>query len=83
MGQAPLQAAGRVVVLVVLPGVVVLVVVVRRPWQTATPSRLQRPSLLFRQARRCSPAATPAVMSPRHTFRHRLERDAASAQVAT
>ncbi len=79
MGQAPLHAAGRVVVLVVLHGVVV----VRRPWQTATPSRLQRPNVLLRQARRCFPAATHAAMSRRHAFRHRLERDAASAQGAT
>src|SRR5881296_2315888 len=53
------------------------------PSQTATPSRMQRPSMLFRQARVRPPAVTHAAISSRHAFRHCLDRDAASAEVAT
>ncbi len=50
---------------VVVVGVVVDVVVAPAwPWQTATPSRLQRPSMLFLQGPRRPPAAThPAIRS--------------------
>src|SRR5439155_2031717 len=53
------------------------------PWQTATPSRLQRPSMLRRHARGRPPAATHAPLSSRHAFRHCREGDAASAESAT
>src|SRR5437667_3939515 len=53
------------------------------PWQTATPSRLQRPSMLRRHARGRPPAATHAAISSRHAFRHCREGDAASAERAT
>src|SRR5438094_6823147 len=45
------------------------------PWQTATPSCLQRPSTLFRQAWGWSPEATHAAMSSRQAFRLLLESD--------
>src|SRR5256885_11714570 len=53
------------------------------PWQTVTPSRLQRSSVLFLHARERPPAATHAAMSSRHACRHCLPTDAASAEVAT
>src|SRR5881409_2563989 len=52
-------------------------------WQTATPSRLQRPSVLRLQARGRPPAATHAAISSRHAFRHCREGDTASPEVAT
>jgi len=53
------------------------------PWQTATPSCLQRWSVLLLHAREWPSAATHAAISSRHTCRHCLPSDAASAEVAT
>ena len=53
------------------------------PWQTATPSCLQRSSVLLLHAREWPPAATHAAISSRHACRHCLPSDAASAEVAT
>src|SRR5438034_9124600 len=53
------------------------------PWQAATPSCLQRPSTLFRQARGWPPAPTHAATWSRQARRHCRETDAASAERAT
>src|SRR5438552_17889659 len=51
------------------------------PWQTATPSCLQRPSTLFRQARGWSPAATHAAISSWAGFGQCLAGDGAPAEL--
>ena len=53
------------------------------PWQTARPSPLQRPSVLFRHARKRPPAATHAAISLWHACRHCRATDAASVELAT
>src|SRR5438876_7065413 len=53
------------------------------PGQAATPSCLQRPSTLFRQARGWPPAPTHAATWSRHASLHCRETDAASAERAT
>src|SRR2546428_10159865 len=52
------------------------------PWQAATPSCLQRPSTLLRQAREWPPAPTHAAISSPHAFRHCRATEAASAASA-
>src|SRR5438034_1215965 len=52
------------------------------PWQAATPSCLQRPSTLLRQARGWPPAPTHAAISSPHALRHCRATEAASAASA-
>jgi len=57
---------GRVAVVVVTGLVVVVLEVLACPWQTAGPSPLQRPSVVFRHARKRPPAATHAAIASWH-----------------
>jgi len=63
--------------------VVDVVVAPAWPWQTATPARLQRPSMLFLQGPRRPPAATHAAIRSWHARRHFSETDAACAGLPT
>src|SRR5207247_1563878 len=63
--------------------VVGVVVAPAWPWQTATPARLQRPSMLFLQGPRRPPAATHAAIRSWHARRHFSETDAACAGLPT
>ncbi|TMG29976.1 MAG: hypothetical protein E6H97_02185 [Chloroflexi bacterium] len=77
---------GSVLIVVLLEAVVGSVVVVADAaghGQTATPSRLQRPSTLFRHARRWPAAATHAAISSWHARRHCRTMAEACADVAT